>query len=87
MRQNSLTAKIHKGGCTAAILKVDGPNTMSTAVVGDSGYSLFRVNSAGEVKLYFRSKEGQSQFNVSYQVSHEDEDLDGMFGEQTHTDM
>jgi hypothetical protein len=65
--QNPRTAKLHLGSCTITILKIEDKNSISTANLGDSGYSLMRLNKETNlVEVLYRKKEGQKQFNFPY---------------------
>jgi hypothetical protein len=67
-------------------VKVEGPNKISTANVGDSAYSLFHVKD-GKAELYYRKKEGQREFNFPFQVGSVGDDPKEHTEEETHDDL
>ena len=85
-KQNPVTASLHQGSCTVTVLKIEGPNQIRTANIGDSGYALYHVTDDGSLELYFRSKEQQREFNFPYQVGSEGDDP-SVAEEQVHSDV
>ena len=69
---NWIAASKHLGSATCTVLKVSGKSTISALNIGDSGYSIHRINKTTEndfaVKLLFSSEPGQRQFNFPYQI-------------------
>ena len=53
----------YEGGATAAVLKLREGMILETAVLGDSGFSLFSVNELGRLVLRFKSPSYASKFN------------------------
>ena len=67
-RANWVAADEHMGSATCTALKLIGPNEIAAINIGDSGYSIHRLENGKDLQVVFASEPGQKRFNFPHQL-------------------
>lgn len=85
-RANWMAADQHMGSATCTALKLIGPNKIATINIGDSGYSIHRIQNGKDLQVVFASEAGQKRFNFPHQLGGKyGDEVKDVAVEMTHT--